>query len=97
MDLKTNMSDVLEKQFRVFSKTGWNSNGSRMLAVASIVAKKSEKKIKKKFADFDIFAVFVLVSFAIKFLVSVVPMLIVCALSSSVFVIKKLLTKCIFG
>ena len=86
------MSEVLEKNFRVFSKTGWNSNGARMLAIASIVAKNSRKKIKKKFADFDIFVVFVLVSLAIKFLVNMVPFLIICALSMS-YAIKKFLTK----
>ena len=64
-----NMSEaLLEKKFRNFSKTGWNSNGSRMLALASSVSRNSKKKVKKKFADVDIFLVFVLVSLAIKFL-----------------------------
>ena len=39
-----------------------------MLALASIVSRNSKKKVKKKFADVDIFLVFVLVSLAIKFL-----------------------------
>ena len=73
---------LLEKKFRNFSKTGWNSNGSRMLAMASIVSKNSKKKLKKKFADVDIFLVFVLLSLAIKFL-SMVPFLIICSLSVS--------------
>ena len=41
----------LELRFKTFSKTGWNSNGSRMLATASLVSDRSNKKVKKKFAD----------------------------------------------
>eukprot|EP00091_Calanus_sinicus_P025149 TRINITY_DN9424_c0_g1_i1.p1 TRINITY_DN9424_c0_g1~~TRINITY_DN9424_c0_g1_i1.p1 ORF type:complete len:129 (-),score=34.50 TRINITY_DN9424_c0_g1_i1:194-535(-) len=82
-----NMEVLLEKKFRNFSKTGWNSNGSRMLAIASIVSRNSRKKLKKKFADFDIFLVFVLLSLAIKFL-SMVPFLVICSLSVS-YSVKK--------
>ena len=87
-----NMSEaLLEKKFRNFSKTGWNSNGSRMLAMASIVSRNSKKKLKKKFADVDIFLVFVLLSLAIKFL-TMVPFLIICSLSVS-YSVKKFVSK----
>ena len=88
---RTFMEDLFEKKFRTFSKAGWNPNGSRMLAMASIVSRKTPKKLKKKFADIDIFLVFVLLSLAIKFL-SMVPILVVSSLSIS-YSVKKLVTK----
>jgi len=81
----------LETRFKTFSKTGWNSNGSRMLATASLVSDKSNKKVKKKFADIDIFLVFVIVSLGIKFLATV-PLLIICSLSAS-FIVRKIIGK----
>ena len=81
----------LELRFKTFSKTGWNSNGSRMLATASLVSDKSNKKVKKKFADIDIFLVFVIVSLGIKFLTTV-PLLIICSLSAS-YIVKKIIGK----
>ena len=85
------MEELLEQKFRDFSRTGWNSNGSRMLAMASILSRRSQKKLKKKFADVDIFLVFVLLSLAIKFL-SMVPFLVICSLSVS-YSVKKYVTK----
>ena len=87
----TFMEDLFERKFRSFSKAGWNPNGSRMLAMASIVSRKSQRKSKKKFADVDIFLVFVLLSLTIKFL-SMVPILVVCSLAIS-YSVKKLVTK----
>ena len=79
--------DVLDSKYKAFLKSGWNPNGSLMLAMASLLAQKNNVKVKKKFARTDIFFICVLTSLAIKFL-NTVPLLIIMTLSLSYSVRK---------
>ena len=86
------MEQFLDQRSRRFQSGGWNVAGSRLLAVSSWIAKQDLLRVKRKFADIDVFLVFVLVSLAIKFVSSSLIVMLLVSLSVS-YVVKKLLTK----
>ena len=86
------MEEFLEQRSRSFQKGGWNIAGSRLLAVSSWIAHQNEVKAKRKFADIDVFLLFVLVCLALKFLTNSTILLVLVSLSVS-YIVKKLVTK----
>ena len=86
------MEEYLEQRSRKFQRVGWNVAGSRLLAVSCWLAQLNRLRVKRKFADIDIFLVFVLVSLAIKFVSSSLIVILLLSLSVS-YVVKKLVTK----
>ena len=86
------MEGFLEQRSRSFQAGGWNVAGSRLLAVSSWIAHQNEVKAKRKFAEIDVFLLFVLVSLALKFIPNSTILLILVSLSVS-YIVKKLVTK----
>ena len=90
--MEEEVEDYLDLRSRTFQKRGWNVAGSRLLALASWIARQNRIRAKRRFADIDIFLVFVLVSLAIKFVSSSMILMLLVSLSVS-YVVKKLVTK----
>ena len=83
----------MDTKSRSFQRRGWNGNGSRMLAVASWIANKKQDVVKRRFADKDIFLLFIAVSFSIKIITNSVLLLVISILALA-YIIKKLVSKC---
>ena len=82
----------MDAKSRSFQRRGWNGNGSRMLAVASWIAKEKEDVVMRKFADMDIFLLFVAASLCIKFITNPVALVVMTSVKL-VYIIKKLVSK----
>ena len=86
------MDQFLDQRSRRFQGVGWNVAGSSLLAVSSWIAQQNRLRVKRKFAEVDVFLVLVLVSLAIKFLSSPLIVMLLVSLAVS-YVVKKLLAK----
>ena len=62
------MEEFLDQRSRRFQKKGWNTAGARLLAVSSWIAHKNKIQAKRKFADFDVILVLVLIILAFIFI-----------------------------
>ena len=82
----------MDAKSRSFQRRGWNGNGSRMLAVASWIAKEKEDVVMRKFADIDIFLLFVAASLCIKFITNPVALVVMTSVKLT-YIIKKLVSK----
>ena len=84
------MEDILDKKSRQFQRKGWNGNGSRMLAAASIVAEMKRTRCKRNLVEKDIFGLLVIVCLVLKYSTNSILLLLIAALSIS-YAMKKLL------
>ena len=82
----------MDTKSRSFQRRGWNGNGSRMLAMASWIAKEKEDVVMRKFADIDIFLLFVAASLCIKFITNPVALVVMTSVKL-IYIIKKLVSK----